>query len=236
SKGEYVCLVNSDVKFIHDCFTPMIEHMRTHPNVAMLGPKMLATDRTVRRSTMRFPTIWNEFCRAVCLDLLFKNSPTFGGQLMADFNHTKTSDVEVLNGWFWMVSRGVVAEVGPLDEQFFMYGEDIDWCYRFHKAGRQIVFFAGAEAIHYGGASSSAAPMRFSVELERGTRQFLRKHHSAISRAGLFLVSLTYHGLRAIGYGALSVLKRPGRSEAVLKFHRSIACLGWLVRSRSSSG
>ncbi len=84
---------------------------------------------------------------------------------MRDFDHDTTVPVEVLNGWFVLVRRSALDHVGLLDPQFFMYGEDMDWCYRIHEAGEKVVFFAGAGAIHYGGGSSSNAPLRFYLEL-----------------------------------------------------------------------
>ena len=67
SSREYLCLVNSDVKFIGDCLSPMLNFLRQNPDVGMVGPRMLAPDGTVSRSTMRFPTIWNQVCRAFAL-------------------------------------------------------------------------------------------------------------------------------------------------------------------------
>jgi hypothetical protein len=228
SGGEYICLVNSDVTFVSDCFAPMVRYMQEHPDVALLGPKMLSAEGEVRRSTMRFPTVWNSFCRALGLDGAFRGSRFFGGQLMADFDHQHTVDAEVLNGWFWMARRSAVDEVGLLDEQFFMYGEDIDWCYRFRQAGKRIVFFAEAEAIHYGGASSANAPVRFYLEMYRAGWQFWRKHHGRIAQAG-FLASIgVHHILRAAGYAVLYLARPSQRAQNQLKIQRSLACLRWL--------
>jgi GT2 family glycosyltransferase len=225
ASGEYLCLVNSDVKFVQDCFTPMAAYMDAHPDVAMLGPRMLDAEGKVGRSTMRFPTLWNSFCRALGLDSVFKRSRMFAGQLMSDFSHSETVDAEVLNGWFWMVRRSALAQVGVLDERFFMYGEDIDWCYRFHRAGHRIVFFAGAEAIHYGGASSASAPVRFYVEMQRANRQYWRKHHGRLAQfAYLFLLGLQ-HSIRIAGYSLGFLLWPSRRGESLAKIRRSRACL-----------
>src|ERR1700733_10822538 len=74
SSGKYVCLVNSDVKFLDDCISRILEYLRSNPRVAMVGPQMLLTTGGVGRSTMRFPTVWNYLCRAVGLDILFPKS------------------------------------------------------------------------------------------------------------------------------------------------------------------
>jgi GT2 family glycosyltransferase len=229
--GDYVALVNSDVTFTQECFDPMIKYMSEHTDVGILGPKMLAADGHVARSTMRFPTVWNTFCRALALDVTFKSSKLFSGQLMFDFSHASTADVEVLAGWFWFVRRLALNRVGPLDAQFFMYGEDVDWCFRFHQAGERVVFFADAEAIHFGGASSLSAPIRFTVEKERANLQLFRKHYGFFSRLGLFLTRFLYYFIRAFGFGFLCLFKGSRKEDNLLKCKRSFACLQWIVRA-----
>ena len=228
SSGDYVCLVNSDVKFLDDCISPMVRYLSDHPEAGMLGPRMLAQDGEVRRSTMRFPTVWNNFCRAIGLDYLFKGSRSFGGLLMNDFDHRTTAEVEVLNGWFLVVRRRAVQRVGLLDPQFFMYGEDVDWCYRFWQAGEKVVFFSGAGAIHYGGASSSNAPVRFYLELYRATWQYWRKHYSGLAQLGFLAAFAIHHSLRLVGSAFVYLLAPSRRPNTAAKFKRSLACLRWV--------
>jgi len=230
STGDYICLVNSDVKFTSDCLTPLLGYFADHPTVGMLGPRSLGPSGEVTRSTLRFPTVWNNFCRALGLDRAFKRSRLFGGLLMADFDHRSTLPVEVLVGWFVVVRRSSVERVGLLDPQFFMYGEDVDWCYRFRQAGEQVVFFSEAEAIHYGGASSSNAPLRFYLEQEFANWQYWRKHHSWLGQLS-FLASLAvYHSVRLL-VSALNYLFSPGqRSEVRDKLTRSLVCLQWVCQ------
>jgi len=228
TSGEYVCLVNSDVKFTGDCFSPMLRFLSENSAVGMVGPKMLALNGEVRRSTMRFPTVWNQFSRAFGLDIAFKKSRVFGGLLMSDFDHETTSAVEVLNGWFVVVRRTAMDRVGLLDPQFFMYGEDVDWCYRFHQAGEQIVFFAGAEAIHYGGASSSNAPIRFYLEMYYASWQYWRKHYSRWAQMA-FLASLAvYHLVRLFGSAGNYLFSPSQRPQSLAKLRRSFVCLQWV--------
>ena len=228
SLGEYVCLINSDVKFISDCFTPMLSYMEEHRDVGMLGPKMLASDLRVGRSTMRFPTVWNSVCRALGIDLLFKGSKIFGGQMVSDFDHQQTKEVEVLNGWFLMLRRSALDEVGLLDEQFFMYGEDIDWCYRFHQARQRTVFLSAAEAVHFGGGSSSNAPLRFQIEMYRANCQYWKKHRGRSGKLLYLLIIWLHQAVRLIGYLIL-LPRRTNRSEAMFKLKKSLACMAWVM-------
>jgi GT2 family glycosyltransferase len=229
-KGEYICLVNSDVKFIEDCFSPIIEYMDSHPEIGLLGPQSVDVAGKVIRSTMRFPTVWNSFTRYLGVDLLFPNSRLLGAQLNSDFDHLETKDVEVLNGWFWLVRRSALEKVGLLDEEFFMYGEDLDWCLRFLKAGYRVVFFTGAKAIHYGGVSAAGSPLFFSIEKERATLQLFQKHYGNLSRFAFWLISILGNMVRAIGYGIVWLFKPSAREHALPKYQRSIACLQWLLR------
>jgi len=231
SVGDYICLVNSDVKFTSNCFEPMLRYMQDHADIGLLGPISKTGDGIAARSTMRLPTIWNSFIRALGLDVAFGRLQILRSQLMTDFDHTTTRDVEVLNGWFWMLPRKALERVGLLDERFFIYGEDVDWCLRFHEAGMRIVFFAGAEAIHYGGASSAAAPKRFSIEMLRATWQYFCKHHTLMQRVGLFITGVLNVGIRAAGYGLGSIFTRDRKAERVQKFQRSTACLIWLLQN-----
>jgi GT2 family glycosyltransferase len=229
SSGEYVCLVNSDVKFTNDCISPMIQYLKVHPETGLLGPKMMGGDgKTAFRSTLRFPTVWNMFCRALWLDVAFKGSSFFGGLLMTDFNHETTRPVEVLVGWFWVARWNSIQRVGMLNPQFFMYGEDIDWCYRFRKAGEEVVFFAEADAFHYGGASSSAAPARFYLEQTRANWRYFRMHHGLLAQAGFLATVTIHHALRLIGSCGVYLLSPSQRSETRARLKRSLMCLQWV--------
>jgi hypothetical protein len=226
--GDYICLVNSDVKFLDDCISPMVDHLAENPAVGMLGPKMLSASGEVRRSTMRFPTVWNNFCRAIGVDCFFKGSRFFGGMMMTDFDHRTTGPVEVLNGWFLLIRRSAIERVGLLDPQFFMYGEDVDWCYRFRQAGESVVFFAEAGAIHYGGASSANAPVRFYLELYRATWQYWRKHRGFLARMGFLMAFAIHHSVRLLGSAVLYFISPSRRYHTAARFKRSLACLQWV--------
>src|ERR1700722_20068141 len=105
ASGKYICLINSDVNVPPDCLPKMHSFMEQNPSIGLLGPGMLYTDGRVHRSGMRFPTLWNLLLRALFLDVLLKRFSFFGGFLMKDFQFDRTTDIDVLNGWFWMARR-----------------------------------------------------------------------------------------------------------------------------------
>jgi GT2 family glycosyltransferase len=228
SVGKYVALINSDVRVLNGCLEKMIAYMEAHLKVGVSGPRMLGPAGKSSRSYMSAPTLWRCFCRALALDIMFPNSRALGSYTMSYFERDETTEVDVLNGWFWMTRREALDQVGLLDETFFMYGEDIDWCKRFHDAGWGVVYFPEAESIHYGGASSSKAPLRFYVEMQRANLQYWEKHFSRISQVAYVGILFLHQALRLAVYGVLVAVKST-RSDPSYKLKRSLSCLRWMI-------
>jgi hypothetical protein len=233
SRGKYVALVNSDVVIPPGCFENIVEFMERNPDIGLLGPRMLSPGGGIGASVMRLPTIWNTLCSALGFQTIFPRSKLLGGFEMKSYRYDAIDDVEVLTGWFWVVPRVAFRQVGGLDEQFFMYGEDIDWCHRFRAAGWRVVFYPGAEALHYGAASSGQAPTRFYVEMRRANLQYFRKHHAPLAVAGYQLAIWIHELVRIAGYSILYCYSRRHRPVAALKVGRSISCIRWLAGSSS---
>jgi GT2 family glycosyltransferase len=233
STGRYLFLVNSDVKILPGCVENLLDVMETNPDVALAGPQMQGADGSIRRSTMRFPTLWNSLCRALALDSVFPRSGVFAGYLMGDFNHRRTQDVEVLNGWLWVVRREALEQVGVLDEEFFMYGEDMDWSYRFRKAGWRNVFCAESAAVHYGGASSALAPARFYVEKQRANVQYWKKHHGRLAAFAYLCTLVLQELLRTAGYTVAYLSRASIREKAAAKIRRSLLCVACLAKLKT---
>ncbi|HEU5336886.1 MAG TPA: glycosyltransferase family 2 protein [Terriglobales bacterium] len=234
-RGQYVCLINADVVVPPGCIEKMANYLDGHREVGLLGPRMLCPNGRMGNGVMRFPTVWNTFCCALGLHRLFPASGLLGGFVMAGFEPGATQDVEVLTGWFWMTRCEALRQVGGLDEQFFMYGEDIDWCYRFRKAGWRVVFYAGAEALHYRAASSDNSPQRFYVEMQRANLQYFRKHHNWTGRAGYWVARCIHEAIRVAGFSLIYLLRPSRRPEAALKILRGVACIGFLTGLRTTS-
>jgi GT2 family glycosyltransferase len=233
--GEYIFLINSDVHVLDGCIEQMIGYLKENPRVGLLGPKMLGADGKSYRSYMGAPTLWNSFCRALALDVLFPNSKVFGGYLMPYFKRDHIAEVDVLNGWFWATRREALNQVGLLDETFFIYGEDIDWSKRFHETGWKVVYFPDAESIHYGGASSSKAPIRFYIEMQKANYQYWKKHYGRASQLAYLLMNWMEQAARLAGH---TVMRFAGnqRSDASFKAKRSMAVICWIMGIRYRTG
>jgi GT2 family glycosyltransferase len=232
SRGRYLAFVNSDVKVLKDCLSTLVDYCDQHPEVGMAGPRIIGGDGKLQRSCRGFPTVWNMFCRALAMDAMFPRTKIFSGYAMSYWPQETLRSVDMLSGCFWLVRREALEQVGLLDESFFMYGEDMDWCKRFWSRGWKLMFVPSAEAIHYGGGSSSNAPVRFYIERQRADLQYWRKHHSWPAVAGYFIISCGHLALRSLGYTFALGFARQKRQAYSHKVRRSLACLRWMFSGR----
>lgn len=231
SRGSYLALINSDVKVLPDCLTRLVDYCEQHPEVGMAGPRVLGGDGKLQRSCRGFPSVWNMLCRALALDSFFPKSKLFTGYSLRHWPQNYLRPVDILTGCFWLIRKDALPRVGLLDESFFMYGEDMDWCRRFWKHGWQVMFVPAAEAIHYGGGSSVNAPVRFYLEMQRADLQYWKKHHSRPAVACYFLISCLHLLLRTGGYSIAFLFTHRLRQTCRHKVKRSFACLKWLLTS-----
>ena len=229
SSGRYLCIINSDVKLQKYCLYRMMVYMDHNPEIGMLGPKVLNPDQTLQYNYKKFPTYWNTLCRSLALDTLFPKSRLFGSRLYSLIAIDSPCSLDVLVGCFWMVRRKALGEVGLLDEQFFMYGEDIDLCKRFVTAGWEVVYFPDADAIHYGGSSSSNAPIKFYIEMKRSSFLYWKKYHGIIGKIYIYFTFLLSDTVRIIRGLIMYIIKPSERKKFKYKVKRSIASMCWLL-------
>jgi len=229
STGKFVALINSDVIVHGECFMELLAYLAAHADVGLIGPNVCGPDGQLQRTCRQFPTLWNTFCRSFALDTLLPKWKLFSGKEMRHWNHQNLAEVEVISGCFWVARKAAITDVGNLDERFFFYAEDVDWCKRFRDAGWNVVFVPTATATHFGGASSANAPLFFSIELLRANLSYWRKHHSDVGQAGFYLLSVLHHGIRLLLLSPKAVLSVMFHHEAPHKFQRSMVCLRWLA-------
>jgi hypothetical protein len=235
ANGRHICLINSDVVVSSGCLDHMSAYMDAHNSVGMVAPKILNSDLTLQLSCREFPSLWNSFCRALALDSMFPNLQFFSGSLMQFWPHDKSRSVDVVSGCFWMLRKEAVADVGPLEEQFFMYSEDVDYCKRYWKKGWEIVYLPEVDSIHHGGASSSLHPVRFQIEGLKARLQYWRKHHGRLAQAAFVGISLLHQLRRMVQGVVLYLLHSSQRQCIVTDLRASVICSLWLFR-RSKYG
>jgi GT2 family glycosyltransferase len=203
--SRYVLLLNADAWLLGDALARLVAFADTRPRSAVVGPRLLNTDGTLQRSVRGFPTLWRLATEYLFLRKLAPRTSALNGFYAGGFDHDEVREAEFVMGACMLVRRKAIDEVGALDEDFFLFSEETDWCYRFRKAGWQVVFFPGAECVHVGAAAHGGRLYRENV---LGHLRFLRKHRGAAAAerarklllAALRLRSVLFRGERGRVY------------------------------------
>jgi len=149
TKSKYVLLLNTDCEATHQVITETLSYLETHPEVGGISCKLVLPDGSIDPACHRgFPTPWASFTYFLGLEKLFPGSRLFGQYHQGYRPMGEIHDVDCISGAFFLVRREVIEHVGLLDEAFFMYGEDIDWCFRIRKAGYKIQFYPHVSVMH----------------------------------------------------------------------------------------
>ncbi|WP_366923787.1 glycosyltransferase family 2 protein [Metallumcola ferriviriculae] len=196
AKGKYILLLNPDTVILPGAIDKLMDYLSKHKQVGAIGPKIEMADGNLDKACKRgFPTPLNSLFKTVGLDKLFPNSRLFGSYNLTYLNNDMEHLIDCLVGACMLVRREVIEKVGMLDEQFFMYGEDIDWCYRIKDAGWYIVYYPEAKIIHYKRASSSKRKLKTTYEFHRAMVLYFKKHYS--ERYNVLIMWLVYLGIGA---------------------------------------
>ena len=186
SKGEYVLLLNPDTVVEEDTFEKVVRFMDEHADAGGLGVKMIdGSGKFLPESKRGLPTYDVAFYKIFGLSKLFPKSKTFGRYHLGFLDENKTHPVEILAGAFMLMRKKVLDEIGLLDEDFFMYGEDIDLSYRIIKAGYKNYYFPETRIIHYKGESTKRSSVNYVFVFYNAMIIFAKKHFSR-SNASLF--------------------------------------------------
>ena len=188
--GEFILLINPDSVVQEDTIRVMLRFFREVPDAGIAGCKILNPDGSFQLPCRRsFPTPWVAFTKIFGLSALFPKSRLFGRYNLTYLDENETYRVDALGGAFMMVRREAYEKVGGLDESFFMYGEDIDWCYRIGKAGFGVYYVHATKIIHFKGESTKRSDIDEIKLFYRAMQLFVRKHFNR-SRPVLLFLSL----------------------------------------------
>ncbi len=229
SIGRYVCLINSDIELLSGCIKRLFAYIEKNPSIGILGPCILNSDLKLQSSCRRLPNIWNTLVEALFLHKIFNKSKIFSGQFISELPQNKVSRVEVISGCFWIVRREAINQVGLLDENYYIYGEDVDWCKRFGEAGWKIIYYPFAKAIHYEGASSANAPVKFYIEMQRAKLQYWKKYYKRFPQTIYWLITLLFHINRIMANICVYIIKPFKKDETIYKLKRSAASIKFLL-------
>lgn len=253
SKGRYLLILNPDTILQEDTLETLVDFLETHPEAGAVGCKILNPDGTFAPESRRaFPTPQTAFYRITGLSRLFPDSPVFGRYNMTFLPIDDVAEVDALSGSCMMVRRDALVfspghanrdngrelasvdavrdGAGLFDEDFFMYGEDLDWCFRIQQAGWKIFYTPDTQIIHYKGESTKKGEMRYVRLFYGAMLKFADKHlHTRYSRVMKSAIRLAIFGRAALSVAArgLSSALRPVMEFAVVFL--IVSLLGWMI-------
>jgi hypothetical protein len=177
--GDYFLLLNPDTMLSPTALRDMVRFMEEHPEAGIAGPKLVREDGSLDLACRRsFPSPSVSFYRMVGLSGRFPHSPRFGRYNLTFLDPDQEAEVDSVVGAFMLVRRQAVEEAGLLDEQFFMYGEDLDWAMRIKKKGWKVFYNPRVVVLHRKASSSSQHIRRATQEFYRSMLIFYRKHYA----------------------------------------------------------
>jgi GT2 family glycosyltransferase len=203
--GRYFFLLNPDAWVMAGGLDRLVAFADAHPDAAVVGPRLLNTDGTLQRSVRGEPTLWGLATEYLFLRKLAPRTNLMNPLYAGGFAHDEARDADWLYGAALLVRREAAEAVGLFDEEFFMFGEEVDWLTRFRRAGWRVLFYPGAEVMHVGGASHGG---RMYVENLRGHLRWFAKHRGVrdaerarlLLLAGVRLRALAWRGPRGTPY------------------------------------
>jgi N-acetylglucosaminyl-diphospho-decaprenol L-rhamnosyltransferase len=203
--SAYVLLLNADAWMAEGALDRLVAFAETRQRAAVVGPRLRNPDGTLQRSVRGYPTVWRLATEYLFLRKLAPRSSALNAFYAGGFDHDEVRSVEVVMGACMLLRREAIELVGECDEDYFLFSEETDWCFRFREAGWDVLFFPGAECIHVRGASHSGRLYRENL---RGHLLFLWKHRGpkVAERArrllllSLRLRSLVFRGERGRAY------------------------------------
>ena len=196
--GSYILLINTDTIVHRDAFKELVGFLDAHPQAGAVGCKILNPDGTLQLDSRRgFPTPFAAFCKMSGLSRLFPMHKKIARYNMTFLDPEKEAEVDVLSGSCMLVRKEAMDQVGLLDEDYFMYGEDIDWCYRIRKAGWKIFYIPSAQIIHFRGESGRAVPLRILYRKSKAMSIFVGKH--MVRRYRFFLMWILHFAITVYG-------------------------------------
>lgn len=208
ARGRHLLLLNPDA-FVHaGTVDRLVEFMDAQPDAGSAGPRLRYEDGRLQRSVTAFPTLLTELWTTFGLDRAFPGSPVFGRYKQTFWAMDDLRPVDSLMGACLILRRAVIDRIGLFDEQFFMYSEEVDLCYRLRQAGWRNYFLPDVEATHIWGGSSQRVPAATFLRLFQSRVQFFRKHYSrptVLAYKGLLRLS---SAMRIVGGPIAFALRR----------------------------
>jgi hypothetical protein len=214
--GRYVLLLNPDTRVLEGALTKLVDFIEAHPDVGLVGPQLLHPDGRVQSSRRRFPTLATLFLESTWLEPWTPDA-LLDHYYFRDQPDDVVLDVDWVTGAAMLVRHETIQQVGGMDESFFMYSEELDWCRRIKAAGWRVVYQPAAQIVHHVGKSSEQAVPARHINFQRSKIRYALKYHGPIAGKALRLYLLAMYagqlGLE-LGKGAVGHKRTLRRQRA----------------------
>jgi N-acetylglucosaminyl-diphospho-decaprenol L-rhamnosyltransferase len=208
TSAPFLLVLNADAWLVDGAAERLAAFADEHERAGFIAPRLLNPDGSLQPSVRAFPTPWRLATEYLFLRKLAPRSRALNAFYGAGFRHDEVREIDFAKAAGFLLRRAAFEEVGPFDEDFFLFSEETDWCYRLREAGWKSYFYPGAEIVHVGGASWRAESATLFTEQVRGHLRFLAKHRGRktadrarrVLLAGLRLRSLVFRGERGDVY------------------------------------
>jgi GT2 family glycosyltransferase len=195
AEGRYILLLNSDTIICDNAIEKTMRYADKRSDAAVIGCQVWENSDTIQMTCFGFPGLVNIILNTFGLSRQFKLNRFFGRERMLWWRRDSERQVDVVSGMFMFVRREAIEQVGMMDEDYFLYYEETDWCRRFAGAGWKLVFWPGARIIHtdVGSKSSNQIPLKMFVQKQKSQLIFLKKHSGRLSYwLGSLLISVSF--------------------------------------------
>lgn len=229
SSGRYACLLNSDAELRPGCLAAMVAYLDAHPRVGVLGPRLVYADGTPQPSRRRFPTLATAFVESTILQRWWPGADVLRRYYLSDVPDDRPQEVDWVTGACLMVRREAMAQVGLLDERFFMYSEELDWCRRIKAAGWRVAYTPDAVVVHHESRSAEQNLARRSILFHDSKCRYFAKYHGPLWGGILRLFIFLTFVYQYVEEGLKYVLghRRPLRRQRLAMIRE---VLGWQAR------
>ncbi len=180
--GRYILLLNPDTIVLNGAIAKTVSFADAHREAGVIGCKILGSDRTLQRSCSTYHSPLNLLILTFGLHRLFPRSRFFGRGRMTWWDYGSVREVQTVSGCFMLVRREAINQIGLMDERFFMYTEEMDWCWRMWSKGWKVIYFPNAEIVHLGGSSSALTWETMILEQRRSLLRFIEKRQGQLAK------------------------------------------------------
>lgn len=215
--GKFILLLNSDTRVLGSVIRESVEYLEKHPEVGVMGCRTLNGDGTVQLTCSQEPTLLNILLLVTGL-WKFDRPQWLGRYQMQHWKRDSEREVDVVSGSYMLVRRSALEEVGLLDEAFFFFGEETDWCRRFREAGWKVMFAPVGEIIHYGSASALSLGHRRDVYLTSGLVRYQRKHGGLINAVTAWVLLFGFNLSRCL-FWSIAAAVHPNEKAFLRRNH-----------------